>query len=58
MNFYLQNEEYNEEERMSDTNFNPFEQYFERSNALNILKNTCAGADDGELFIERRRSEN
>jgi TldD protein len=58
VNFYLQNEEYNEEERMSDTDFNPFEQYFERSNALNILKNTCAGADDGELFIERRRSEN
>jgi len=43
---------------MSDTDFNPFEQYFDRSEALNILKNTCAGADDGELFIERRRSEN
>ncbi|NCW03178.1 MAG: metalloprotease TldD [Rhodobacteraceae bacterium] len=43
---------------MSDTDFNPFEQYFDRSEALKILKNTCAGADDGELFIERRRSEN
>jgi TldD protein len=43
---------------MSDTDFNPFEQYFDRSEALNILKNTCTGADDGELFIERRRSEN
>jgi len=43
---------------MSDTDFNPFEQYFDRIEALKILKNTCAGADDGELFIERRRSEN
>ena len=43
---------------MSDTDFNPFEQYFDRSEALKILKKTCAGADDGELFIERRRSEN
>ena len=43
---------------MSDTDFNPFEQYFDRSTALEILRNTCAGADDGELFIERRRSEN
>jgi TldD protein len=58
LNFYLQNDEYNEDRRMSDTDFNPFEQYFDRSEALNILKNTCAGADDGELFIERRRSEN
>ena len=43
---------------MSDTDFNPFEHNFDRSEALNILKNTCVGADDGELFIERRRSEN
>lgn len=43
---------------MSDTDFNPFEQYFDRSTALEILRNTCTGADDGELFIERRRSEN
>jgi TldD protein len=58
LNFYLQNYEYNEDRRMSDTDFNPFEQYFDRSEILKILKNTCAGADDGELFIERRRSEN
>jgi len=34
---------------MSDTDFNPFEQYFDRSEAQNILKNTCSGADDGEF---------
>ncbi|MEP3639907.1 MAG: metalloprotease TldD [Paracoccaceae bacterium] len=42
---------------MSQERFSPFEQYFDRSEALDVLRQATAGADDGELFLERRRSE-
>ncbi|MEP6065280.1 MAG: metalloprotease TldD [Paracoccaceae bacterium] len=42
---------------MSQDRFSPFEQYFDRSEALDVLRQATAGADDGELFLERRRSE-
>ena len=42
---------------MNDSLFCPFETHLDRDNALNILKNTLIGADDGELFLERCRSE-
>ncbi|MEO0992389.1 MAG: metallopeptidase TldD-related protein [Pseudomonadota bacterium] len=37
--------------------FRPFETALDRQTALGILRETVAGADDGELFLERRRSE-
>jgi TldD protein len=37
--------------------FRPFETGFDRDTALSILRATTDGADDGELFLERRRSE-
>jgi TldD protein len=37
--------------------FRPFEVNFDENAALGILRQTVAGADDGELFLERRRSE-
>ena len=42
---------------MPDSQFRPFETHLDRDTALNILKNTLIGADDGELFLERCRSE-
>lgn len=42
---------------MSQPPFNPFEGDLDRDAALSILKDAVAGADDGELFFERRRSE-
>ena len=42
---------------MTDSPFRPFETHLDRDTALNILKNTLIGADDGELFLERCRSE-
>jgi TldD protein len=42
---------------MSDTSFRPFEQALDRDRALALLAEATAGADDGELFLERRRSE-
>ena len=42
---------------MSQTPFNPFEAMLDRETALKILRDAVAGADDGELFFERRRSE-
>ena len=42
---------------MNDSLFCPFETHLDRDTALNILKNTLIGADDGELFLERCRSE-
>ena len=42
---------------MSQERFSPFEQCFDRSEALDVLRQATAGADDGELFLERRRSE-
>ncbi|MBB5516978.1 TldD protein [Rubricella aquisinus] len=44
---------------MSDTqpSFAPFETDLDREASLAILRETVAGADDGELFLERRRGE-
>ncbi len=42
---------------MSSATFSPFEADLDRETALAILRDAVAGADDGELFLERRRSE-
>ncbi len=42
---------------MSTAPFSPFEAALDRESALSILRGATAGADDGELFFERRRSE-
>jgi len=43
---------------MSDTPFRPFESHLDAETALSLLREATLGADDGELFFERRRSEN
>jgi TldD protein len=42
---------------MSDAPFRPFEQLLDEAAALATLRAATQGADDGELFLERRRSE-
>ncbi|MBY4892949.1 metalloprotease TldD [Rhodobacteraceae bacterium N5(2021)] len=43
---------------MSDTPaFRPFETHLDEASALRVLRAATDGADDGELFLERRRSE-
>ncbi|WP_406721276.1 metalloprotease TldD [Thioclava litoralis] len=42
---------------MSDTRFAPFETQLDEERALAVLREATSGADDGELFLERRRSE-
>ncbi|MEP5152642.1 metalloprotease TldD [Planktotalea sp.] len=42
---------------MSHAPFRPFEDRVSRETALEILQSACSGADDGELFIERRTAE-
>ena len=42
---------------MSDTPFRPFSDSFSKQTALRALRRATEGADDGELFLERRRSE-
>ncbi|MGB0497102.1 MAG: metalloprotease TldD [Rubricella sp.] len=42
---------------MTETRFRPFDTDLDREAALSILRDTVAGADDGELFLERRRLE-
>ena len=42
---------------MSADPFRPFETNLDRDTALSLLQEATAGADDGELFLERRRSE-
>ncbi|HQY44957.1 MAG TPA: metalloprotease TldD [Paracoccaceae bacterium] len=42
---------------MTDGRFRPFESHLDQGRALSILRGAVAGADDGELFLERRRSE-
>ncbi len=37
--------------------FDPFATLLDRGTALTLLREAVAGADDGELFLERRRSE-
>ena len=42
---------------MSQDTFRPFSDYLEKEQALSVLQQAVAGADDGEIFLERRRSE-
>lgn len=42
---------------MSESNFDPFGTLLDRDRALAILREATHGADDGELFLERSRSE-
>jgi TldD protein len=42
---------------MTDAPFRPFDTYLDEARALAILREATNGADDGELFLERRRSE-
>ncbi len=42
---------------MTRDSFDPFTQFFDRDQALTILRDALAGADDGELFIERSIAE-
>jgi TldD protein len=42
---------------MADAPFRPFETALDEGTALAVLRAATAGADDGELFLERRRSE-
>jgi TldD protein len=42
---------------MTDAAFRPFDTHLDESAALSTLRTALAGADDGELFLERRRSE-
>ncbi len=42
---------------MSSDPFRPFETNLDRETALKLVQEATAGADDGELFLERKRSE-
>ncbi|MCC5985333.1 MAG: metalloprotease TldD, partial [Rhodobacteraceae bacterium] len=42
---------------MTDAPFRPFETHLDKSGALATLRDAVAGADDGEIFLERRVSE-
>ena len=42
---------------MKTDTFRPFDTTLEQEQTLKILRDTVAGADDGELFLERRCSE-
>ena len=42
---------------MTDAPFRPFDTYLDEQAALATLRDATHGADDGELFLERRRSE-
>ena len=42
---------------MTDSPFRPFETHLDEATALATLRDATAGADDGELFLERRRAE-
>jgi TldD protein len=42
---------------MTDAPFRPFETHLDEATTLRHLRTATAGADDGELFLERRRSE-
>ena len=42
---------------MTDAPFRPFETHLDEAAALAILRSATHGAEDGELFLERRRSE-
>jgi len=42
---------------MTDAPFRPFQTHLDETEALAALRAATAGAEDGELFLERRRSE-
>jgi TldD protein len=42
---------------MTEQPFRPFETHLDQDRALALLRTATQGADDGELFIERKRSE-
>ena len=42
---------------MTDAPFRPFESHLDEAKALEMLRQATHGADDGELFLERKRSE-
>ena len=42
---------------MTDAPFRPFETKLDETRTLTQLRSSLAGAEDGELFLERRRSE-
>lgn len=42
---------------MSDNAFRPFDTLLDEGRALALLRQAVAGAEDGELFLERKRSE-
>ena len=42
---------------MPDAAFSPFETHLDQDGALRVLQSALAGADDGELYLERSRSE-
>ena len=42
---------------MTDAPFRPFDTHLDEQSALATLRQATHGADDGELFLERRRSE-
>ena len=42
---------------MTTRRFDPFETLLDQASALSILQNATVGADDGEIFFERRTSE-
>jgi len=42
---------------MSETPFRPFDSTLPMAGALAVLRDATFGADDGELFVERRKSE-
>ncbi|MFD1343772.1 metalloprotease TldD [Litorisediminicola beolgyonensis] len=42
---------------MTDAPFRPFETHLDRDQATGLLRTALAGAEDGELFFERKRSE-
>ena len=42
---------------MTEAPFRPFDTHLDEAAALRVLQSATLGADDGELFLERRRSE-
>jgi TldD protein len=42
---------------MTDAPFRPFDTHLDEARALDLLRQATRGADDGELFLERKRSE-
>ena len=42
---------------MASAPFRPFDDLLDQEAALRRLREAVAGADDGELFLERRRAE-